>query len=150
MELTFFEKAMVGAATLGNLNGTDPDTISDTIFAIISGKVDEDLRAFFALKQFGFAEAPAKQDSDEVSQMLSKIKLFCQTVINQAIQSEGKTSRVNPEQAKAAKEAYAKMYQPSSVGTVAEISSKYGLSKSQIRKMRADGTLETFLNSNFD
>lgn len=39
------------------------------------------------------------------------------------------------------------LHAPTDSGTIAEICEKYNLSKSQVRKMKADGTLAEFLNS---
>jgi len=46
---------------------------------------------------------------------------------------------------KKAKEAMDKQHKPSEFGTVAELMAKLGLSKSEVRRRKADGTIEQLL-----
>jgi DNA-directed RNA polymerase specialized sigma subunit len=85
--------------------------------------------------------------SPDVRSALDQAKTFVrwqiQEIFRRAEQDDAEEKKQHLEQVRTE---LAQRNRPSTAGTVAEIAAKYGISKSEVRRLRADGTLEETLS----
>lgn len=118
----------------------------ETAALIVSGNYDFELKcAIFSTLAGTSPTNPEQLEEPRILEGLDKIKnsfrLAISNAMNQVLKNDerkAKASRI---------ERMAKQHSQSAVGTVAEIAKEFGISKSEARRMRADGTLDAFVAS---
>jgi hypothetical protein len=122
------------------MSDTDPQTLA----FILVGKYEEELKCAMHMGAFKkIATSPEDLEKPEVLSMYSRlvegIRSYIQGIITQELKM------MKQEQMESVKRELAQSNKPHALGTVAEISTKYGISKSEVRRMKADGTLEAWV-----
>ena len=114
----------------------------------LSGKYDDEVSvALFFQQQGRLPETEADIRQPDVQEHLARCKAALRWKIAQIFQqAEQEAAAEKQAQLEKVRTELAARNKPSSAGSVAEISEKFGLSKSEIRRRRADGTLEEHLS----
>lgn len=124
-----------GAVILAKLYSPEPIEQANTIANVLIGKHDDAIVAGFA--HFHGEEAGQR--------MLDELKTEFRSALQFAISKEVKEhDRIRAEEAA---EQFMGSHEPHALGTVAELSEKYGVSKKHIRKLKQSGGLEDFINA---
>lgn len=128
------DKVITALMILGN-----PDNVA----LILLGKYDEELRHLAYYKLFG---APVNPDhlillnEPEIWKAVANLKNYFRHRIQ--IEIDRMHEELKLAQHKEVIERVRSIHKPTQYGTTADIAVKYNLSKSQVRKMRAEGTLD--------
>lgn len=138
--MSYASMAMVGLNLIGNA------TIESATFTI-TGLYDKELSVTcFNILRKELPTSDEDLDYPDVKAAVERIKDQFRREI------QGLFDLADKQEAAEAKEAKDKimkdLHSPSTFGTVAEISAKYGVSKSDVRKHKAAGTLEQLINMN--
>ena len=144
----FYCKVLMATSMLANRADNAP--------MILMGMCDDELRCFSWLRIH--KDAPPSREalegdqevSEQVELIKSNIRNMIQAAINGAAGEEKKKtfaeiSRKAAEEKKLREERMKKLHSQPIQGTVSEISEKYGISKSEVRRLRAQGGLEAFI-----
>lgn len=126
-----------GMAVLGRLYSKDPKEQADTIALMLMDKYDDALEAAFV---YTHGEKGKSMGAD----LKEQYRLTLQAAINQ------EADKMTKESQEAACEKFMGNQEPHALGTVAELALKYGVSKTEIRKLKRDGKLEDFVNERAD
>lgn len=89
------------------------------------------------------ATSETNLDTPEVQDGLNRIKTFFKNSLVSAMNKE--IELMEKEANRKRLEEFRKMNQPHALGTVAEIATKYNISKGEVRRMKAEGTLESYV-----
>ena len=140
--MSYVEQSMIGLSILGiALEGT-PSAASQIAF-ILMGRHDYELKCGFHFQHF--REAPtsdADLEKPEVLLLLERTKNYFRDYVQNIFNEAARQDQL--EQANKRKELLKQLRnsnKPHEMGTVAEIAAKYGISKSEVRRRKADGTL---------
>lgn len=148
--LSFMRKTMMGmfliGETINGLRSSKPEEISraaETMAFILGGHFDQELNCVSFYQVHGRDPRSQEElDTVEVLQRVERIKDYFRSVIRnifeQADAQEEQLKRLEFESLQAELRTSNK---PHELGTVAEIAEKYGISKSEVRRRKADGTL---------
>jgi hypothetical protein len=134
---TFREETMTGLMVLGSHDIT-------AITLMLTGHYDRQL-CCVAYDTINKKEAECEEDisSPEVLASVERLKNYFRRMIQNAVAEEIKMDEQEKKEANI-KRMY-DLHSKSELGTVAEICAKYGFSKGEVRKMRAEGTLSSTL-----
>lgn len=130
----FITKAMLGLAIVG-------ESSVQTATLVLTGHYDLELKcAFFFTFMKKSAQTEAELEIPEVLLPLERLKNLYRSDIQAIFDHAAKLDR----------EALLKQLKdsnkPHEMGTVAEIAAKYGISKSEVRRRKTDGTLHELKN----
>ena len=123
-----------GMMILGMLYSPDSDEQANTIAHVLIGKYDDEITAAFA-HHYGEEEGP---------KMLGELKAEFRKALQFAIDQEAIKHAYK--RAEEAMEQFMGNHDPHPLGTVAELSEKYNVSKKEIRRLKQAGQLEAFIN----
>jgi len=128
----------IGMMVLGMLTDTDdPQVQGAAIAKMLTGAHDESLIAAFE----------HVEDSDAALQTLVELKdsyrKALQTAIDEAWKDKDTQGKVSAEEAV---DKFMGNNEPHILGTVTELAEKYGISKSNIRRLKREGQLEAFID----
>jgi HEAT repeat protein len=126
--MTNSHDALVGFSIIAKLFGTDEDKI-ETAPAVALGHYDTQLRAAFAFTLF------PRNDSALVEFHLERLKNEIRLGLSIAIKTLRNMGIDN------AQSRFLNMNKPRPEGTTAELAQKLGISKSEVRRRKAAGTL---------
>lgn len=142
-----FTKAMTGMYVLGLALGptSASEKCANAMAMILVGQYDFELKCAFYFQQLRkSAETEAELEQPEVLRVLEQVKRDIRAVVQAIINAAAREDELQANQKKAAVVAkIADAEKPHELGTVAEIAAKYGISKSEVRRMKAAGTLHT-------
>ncbi len=124
-------KGLEGAALLGGVS-------IEQAAAICMGQFDQQIQCVAAIKIQGMHKTEYVIGAAEDA-FLEKIKRMVRSDLQSIF------SRAEQEELKKANETMRNMNKPSEFGTINELVASTGLSKSEIRRRKADGTLEEIL-----
>lgn len=147
-----FQSLGLAAAVIGKAMEVSSDGFALQI-SIIDGSYDKELRCLCVYKRFGHVNNE-EMNHPSIDLDLRILKDFfrsrIQNLFNQAVMEERR--ELEQQQArlkielKAEIDAHFRANQaPHAQGTVAELAAKFGVSKSEIRRMKAAGTLDSWL-----
>lgn len=141
-------KALTGFALLGQALGNTPEDYQ-VVVMIVLGQFDSDLKHAFYFKRRGVtASTESDLEIPEVLSDLERTKDFLKSKIQAIFKEAERQDELAKEQAKRdVNQKFAEAIAPHVMGTVTEIAEKYGISKSEVRRMKAAGTLHTLLGS---
>lgn len=128
-------KGLAGAALLGSLS-------VEQGAALLMGNFDVEFLALAAIKIQGTLKEEyhiGEQENAFLDRVKNMVRNDFKSIFKMAEQQE------MAELKKKAKEAMDKQHKPSEFGTVTELMAKLGLSKSEVRRRKADGTIEQLL-----
>lgn len=135
--LSYMGKAMTGAAILGNLD-------IETMTGISVGAYDHEFKCLVHVREFGTPTCDEDLEKPEVTVMLNRIKDFCRSRIQELFRlAEMRDEQIQQQNYNEAAKNFREMSKPSELGTVAELATKYGKSKSEIRRLKAQNLLHT-------
>ena len=124
----FITSAMSGMLLLESL------TMKQAPF-LLTGQFDEDLKAVFYFQIFRkIPEDAAELNDQQVLFLVDNLKDRVRKTIQQMIDSAFQTDVLA---------APSMLHKTSALGTTAEIATKYNISKSEVRRRRANGTLDS-------
>lgn len=120
---------------------------------IISGSMDQPILCAFHYFEFGRAPV-SKADLDQAI-LKSKLDIWKQVLANKVLEHIGwfgatdtRTPWISPTPNKPkTPPVVLSSNKPHELGTVNEISVKYGISKSEVRRRKQDGTLQEYINT---
>lgn len=150
-EFNFMSLAMTGMSLIGQaLQFRNQDDVQVATF-IIMGHYDKYLKcaSFFTSKLKIDGQLPKTEEELEVPEVLvhvERIKNHIRGLIQQVFREAERYDQAISQAKK--EELLAKLREsnkPHTLGTVAEIATKYGMSKSEVRRHKADGTLESVI-----
>lgn len=131
----FLTNAMVGLAMVGNSIGFTESSMRAKA-SIVTNQSDFVLKcAFYWQTKQTAAKTLEDLETPEVLQMLNRMKAMCRSDINALFEAADRQDKAD---------LVAKLKEtnkPHEMGTVSEIATKYGISKSEVRRRKADGTL---------
>lgn len=142
---------MLGLSAIGAMADTDPQRSATAMVQILTGEVDEALRHVIVFQRTGRQNATPEELRDEdVTHTLEQIKANTRQIVQrifeaaaqEAAEEDRRERELNLEQVKAELRASNK---PDPLGTVAELASKYNVSKSEIRRLKAAGESHTLV-----
>jgi hypothetical protein len=141
--MSYAAKVMTGLAVI---SATEIETIS----LVVAGHYDEQIRFALVNARRGatrFDEPSAEELSDPmVSIGLDRIKNHHRAVIQEIFRmAERHDQQVAEAERQKLLDQMRANQKPHEMGTVAEIAAKYNISKSEVRRMKQAGTLETLL-----
>ena len=141
---------MMGLSVLGSAVGPLAD--GTAMAFIMMGKYDLELSCALYYKAHGYPDATLTQEQlladVETKQALENIKDWIRKGIQNIFDTASKHMELQIKEDLANLVAQQKAAQlPSVYGTVAEIAAKYKISKSEVRRLKADGKLEEFVAS---
>lgn len=134
-------KGMNGMSLIGALFGEFEKNISAVPF-VLAGDMDEQLYRGFFLQHYG-TKAEYRENDNTVNYFVEQLKMllrrrieiiFQQAEHQEKMQRQADFERLRVELRQSNK--------PSEYGTVAEIAAKLGISKSEVRRRKAEGTLD--------
>jgi hypothetical protein len=132
-----YDQILIGMSVLGRLFAGSDLEKADTIALVLMGKYDDALDAAFM------------HTHGEVGRGMSEeLKEQYRKHLEMAINNETDKQREISQQEVCEK--FMGNNEPHALGTVAELSEKYGLSKSAIRTHKREGTLEAFISERAD
>lgn len=141
MESINIAKGMNGMALIGSLLGETDKNISAIPF-VLAGDLDEQLYMGFFLMHRG-PRAPYVEKDPEILVLVDGVKSmlrdFVRVFFECAAREEEMEQRVALERLR---EDLKQSNKPHAQGTVAEIATKLGISKSEVRRRKADCTLD--------
>lgn len=133
---------MVGMSVIGGALQTDPD--AGTLMAfILLGKYDHELKCAHYFQHYGKEPAnDAELEDPTVVVMLDRTKRFFRSIVQGIFDEAARQDQLEQEEKrKALLQQLRESNKPHEMGTVAEIAAKYGISKSEVRRRKAEGTL---------
>ena len=139
-------KAFSGLAYLGQAIGPQWDPTIRTW--IIMGKYDLELSCalFYQKNGFNRSDATELEVMEESQEALKRMKNWLRDLLQNAINAEMRQMELEMKQNFANLVAQQKEAQkPHAAGTVSEIAAKFGISKSEVRRLKADGKLDEFI-----
>lgn len=130
------------------MEGTEEAVVSQ--ISIIDGSYDKELRRLCVYKKFGLLNDEEKMNHPSIELDLRHLKDFFRSNLSRSLEQAAEEDRKERErrQAKLKAEIDAQFranQAPHAQGTVAELAAKFGVSKSEIRRMKAVGTLDSWL-----
>lgn len=137
--LTDLKVGMEGYLFLGQLYSNDPEEAGTAIALLLTGQKDDILLATFN-------SVKGDEDSRTPEEALDFLKLYFRRqmrLIMNEVEKEVEKELTAEEEKRA--ESFYHIHDQSEHGTTAEIAQKLGVSKKQVRKMKAEGTLEDAL-----
>ena len=125
----FITSAMSGMLLLESL------TMKQAPF-LLTGHFDEDLKSVFYFQIFRKIPEDATELNDQqvlflVDNLKDRVRKTIQQMIDKAFQTDVLTTQSSL------------LHKTSALGTTAEIAAKYNISKSEVRRRRANGTLDS-------
>lgn len=109
---------------------------------ILMGHYDENAKlAFYQIETGNTAKSIEEANTEEVIFALDSLKARIRRSFNSIIEAGA------VEEKKRMLEIMKNTNKPNTQGTVAELATKYGVSKSEIRRMKTEGTLDSFIAS---
>ena len=136
-QLNYTSEAMTAAALLGSLD-------IETMTGISVGAYDHEFKCLVHWREFGTPNCDEDLEKPEVAVMLNRIKDFCRNRLQELLRlAEMHDARVQQQKYDEAAKNFREMSKPSELGTVAELAAKYGKSKSEIRRLKAQNLLHT-------
>lgn len=140
--MTTIHDAFIGLSVIGNAFGKDGPEVWPFI---LSGHYDKELKAAFHIRTRG-VDVELNLEDEGLNAHLNvfkrQIRNAVQGIIDAAVREEAANA------VKLRQQIMNNLHSPSEFGTIAELVEKTGLSKSQIRKMKREGTLEQYLSEN--
>lgn len=132
----FLTKVMVGLAMVGeSMNGFTESSMRAKV-SVVTDQSDLELKCVFYWQTKKIeAETLEDLETPEVLQMLNRLKAMCRSDIKAIYEAADRQDKAD---------LVAKLKEtnkPHEMGTVSEIATKYGISKSEVRRRKADGTL---------
>ena len=131
----FLTKAFVGLAIIGDSIGFTESSMRAKA-SIVMNQSDLELKcALYWQTKKTAAETLEDLETPEVLQMLNRLKAMCRSDIHALFEAADKEVKAD---------LVAKLKEtnkPHEMGTVSEIATKHGISKSEVRRRKADGTL---------
>lgn len=140
--MSYASKVMIGMAVIGSALEAKPEAGSHMAF-IVMGNHDHALKCAHFFQHFKRMPTNEEElEAPEVLVMLERTKNYFRSVIQQIFDEADRQDRLE-QQAKQREllEQLRDSNKPHEMGTVAEIAAKYGISKSEVRRRKADGTL---------
>ncbi len=130
----FIAKSMVGMSIVGSMT-------MEQLPSFLTGSYDFDIKCGLFYRQFLRApETVEELDTPVILEQLDGLKSYFRRMVQQMIDYAVKENK--QEQKRDAQARMQALNKPHAMGTTAEIAAKYGLSKSEIRRRKAEGTLE--------
>lgn len=128
----FHSKVMLGMAVVGGIFQGEWDNVT----FVLAGHHDVAIKCFAYHHQFGQAPASeAELDVPSVLLVLERIKGECRAAVQHVLDQEAKDQR---------DELLAQLRnsnKPHAMGTVDQIAKRFGISKSEVRRRKTEGTL---------
>lgn len=132
-------KAANGMIIIGSLMFETEKNISAIPF-VLAGDMDDELKRGFFASKFGIiAEYDSSRACPELEGLKQHLRFFVQAIFRAAAHEEEMERRVALEKVRYELKDSNK---PHEMGTVSEIAARLGISKSEVRRRKADGTLE--------
>ncbi len=128
---------LTGMSVLGRLYSKDPKKQADTIALVLMGEYDDALEAAFVHTK-----------GEKGRGMGAQLKEQFRATLQQAINKEA--DRMTKKTQEEACEKFMGNQEPHALGTVTELSEKYSVSKTEIRRLKRTGELEAFVNERSD
>lgn len=133
---SFTTKMMTGLAVLGDAMRLSPNAVA----AVITGRLDTELKCALYMRQsLSYPEVEADIDHPEVLAALERLKEMLRAPIRRAFELEAERIQLEKQEERLAR--FRSANQPHEMGTVAEIAAKYGITKAEVRRRKAAGTL---------
>jgi len=141
-------KVLQGLSIIGTAMGdpgTSPQDEATAMVMILTGQIDDDLRNVLFFQINGHAASlPSDLVDSEVERRLNQLKDFVrakvQRIFDCAAQEDEQKRKENLERTR---QELAASNQPHELGTVAQIAERFGISKSEVRRLKAAGLLHT-------
>lgn len=140
MESLDIAKGMSGLHLIGRFM-TEPEKNISAIPFVLSGHMDNELYQGFYLSEYGTKRDFEENDpkiKNAVEGLKNLLRQFVQEIFRRAAEEDRMEQIRQLERVKAE---LAQSSKPSEYGTVAEIAQKFGISKSEVRRRKAEGTL---------
>lgn len=137
------EKVLNGYMIIGNLT-TAPNGI--LIGQLIAGAFDEDIKCAIHFHETGEYPTVDTDLSGKPEAFLESIKEGFREMVAESIKAEEERLEKAHKASEAASN-FAAMHESHTLGTVAEIAEKYGISKKKVRKLKKEGRLEEYVAS---
>lgn len=136
-----YSTVMVGCSLMGGF------VHMENLPALLMGTLDFELSAFFYQREFG--KLPEKHEDlkeAKVVEMLDKVKNYYRSSLQNAFTTQARNEQYQEEMQKRTQKAQAvrnfrDMNRPAPEGTVDELATRYGVSKSAIRTLKREGRL---------
>lgn len=144
METTDIARGLNGMALIGGFVN-DPEKNISAIPFVLAGDMDDELYRGFYLARYGTQAAFNAHDIDTaamVGRLKNMLRQFVRGIFDAAERDLIRQQQLKHSQVLADLK---KTSQPHEQGTVAEIAARYGISKSEVRRRRADGTLNELI-----
>lgn len=140
--------ALTGLSAIGTAFGSFERKAIMSAASIIAGELDYELRCANVYQLTGHAVIEESElYSPEADVQLARIKTYFRNMIENALDRADQQLRQEQAEKFASLQAQLRnSNRPHAQGTVAEIAARLGISKSEVRRRKADGTLDQLLS----
>lgn len=123
--------------------------VAEAMVSIITGQVDYQLRCASLFQSTGKIQVEEHElTSPEIDMLVGRIKDHMKSILNGIFDGAAREEqRVRQQALESLQLRLRDSNRPSEHGTVAEIAARLGISKSEVRRRKADGTLDQLINS---
>lgn len=138
-----------GLSIIGSImNPVDPTTFGFHSVKLLRGEYDRYIKAIGLHQMTGkIFEKEEELETPEVLKYVERTKQMVRNMIEGMFQQEAQDfKQQQKQQLEALKIKLSESNKPHSQGTVAELATKLGVSKSEVRRMKTEGTLDEALN----
>lgn len=145
----YHSAAFFGLGIVGTALHPDRPGYGATVAAILTGQHDRAIKcaSHLTLKKPTPASFEEVENDPAVSGHVENIKNYLRRLVQGIFDQAMREERMHMDAQRSALLAKLKTTnKPHVLGTVAEIAEKYSLSKSEVRRLKAQGTLEQFIN----
>ena len=141
MQSYTFVKGITGASLIGSLYSNPAENIT-IIPSVLAGELDENLsHGFYCMEsQIRDCDVDPQVIKYAVEAVKSHLRQFIQNIFTNAAREDDEKRNAHVQDIRVQ---LANSSKPHEMGTVAEIAAKYNISKSEVRRRKADGTLPT-------